>query len=220
MQTQIKMLVFDMDGTLFDTMGALNVVAQNVMQKHYGLAHEFGSELYKKTSGLPFRYQLEKIFPKNSANDVAAEEFEATKRAMYQKPVTPFPEVVEHLKLWKDWGYKIAVSSNDEEANVKIKMGEHVALADILLGHRPGFLKGKAHFDELQNKFGLSKNQMLFVGDSLHDGRMADENGIPFVGRLGTFSKDEFLALNIRCDLVKDFFELHGLLQHKYSLQT
>ena len=176
--------------------------------------------LYRKTSGVPFRSQLEKIFPQNASNDVAAEEFEATKRSMYQKPVTPFPEVTQHLKLWKGWGYKIAVSSNDEEANVKIKMGEDASLADVLLGHRPGFLKGKAHFDELQNTFGLSKNQMLFVGDSLHDGRMADENGIPFVGRLGTFSKDEFLALNIRCDLVKDFFELHGLLQHKYSLQT
>jgi len=214
------MLVFDMDGTLYDTMGALNVVAQNVMHKHYGLAHAFGSELYKKTSGLPFRYQLETIFPKHAANDTASDEFESTKRTMYQKPVQPFPEVIEHLKLWKNWGYKIAVSSNDEEANVKIKMGDDAVLVDVLLGHRPGFLKGKAHFDELQNRFGLQKDQMLFVGDSLHDGRMAAENGIPFVGRLGTFSKNEFLALNIPCDLVKDFFELHGLLQHKYSLQT
>lgn len=208
------MLVFDLDGTLFDTMGKLNDIAQSVIFKYYGLAPEFGSQLYKQTSGLPFRYQLERLFPQNQNNDEASLDFENQKVILYQKPVAFFLDVLEHLKIWKSWGLKMAVSSNDEEANVKTKLSEHAALFDHILGHRPGFLKGKSHFDELQNHYHFQKHEMLFIGDSLHDAQMAVENDIPFVGRVGTFTREAFLKLKIPCDLVNDFFELHGLLQH------
>ncbi len=144
------MLVFDLDGTLFDTMGKLNEIAQNVIFKYYGLSVEFGSQLYKQTSGLPFRYQLERIFPEHISNDKASLDFENQKVVLYQKPVALFPDVLEHLTLWKSWGLKMAVSSNDEEANVKTKLAENIHLFHDILGHRPGFLKGKSHFDELQ----------------------------------------------------------------------
>ncbi len=44
---------------------------------------------------------------------------------------------------------------------------------DIVLGFREGFEKGKAHFDYVKDKFGLDKEDMTFVGDSLKDAEKA-----------------------------------------------
>lgn len=203
-----------MDGTLFDTMGELNRLAQKVMHQFYGTPLEEAARLYKQTSGLPFRYQLETLFPNHESNQLASDLFEVTKVQMYQKPVSPFPEVFEHVKLWRDWGLKTAISSNDEIANVKIKIGPHIGLFNELVGHKPLFLKGKPHFEFLSETFQISFENMLFVGDSLHDAQLAYECGIRFIGRVGTFSHEEFLNLNLPLKLVNDFYELHGILQH------
>lgn len=211
-EKRFEMLVFDMDGTIFDTMGTLNQLARRVMNKYYGTDPEEAGRLYKKTSGLPFRYQLETLFPENPDNDTASDEFESTKVEMYKQPVEPFPEVFQFLKKWRNEGYKIAVSSNDEQANVETKVKDHTDCFDEILGHLNGRLKGKAHFDLLKEKYHLRPQDMLFVGDSLHDAKMAFENQVQFVGRAGTFQKEEFKALDYGYPVVQNFVELDALL--------
>lgn len=53
---------------------------------------------------------------------------------------------------------------------------------------------------------------MLFVGDSLHDGEVAEAEGIPFVGVAGTFSFERFTLRFPHLPVVRRFGDLPGLL--------
>ena len=61
-----------------------------------------------------------------------------------------------------------------------------------MLGFGGGLAKGARTSTPTSREFGASRQEMLFVGDSLHDGEIAEREGIPFVGIATTFSPDRF----------------------------
>ena len=64
---------------------------------------------------------------------------------------------------------------------------------DLVLGFGGGMAKGKPHLDATSRAFGVDWQEMLFVGDSLHDGEIAEREGVPFVGVATTFSAERFM---------------------------
>jgi phosphoglycolate phosphatase-like HAD superfamily hydrolase len=89
-------------------------------------------------------------------------------------------------------GARIAVSSNNGIENVSAFARDAGFTFDLVLGYGGGLAKGRTHLDATSRKFGASRQEMLFVGDSLHDGEIAEREGIPFVGIATTFSPDRF----------------------------
>jgi beta-phosphoglucomutase-like phosphatase (HAD superfamily) len=69
-------ILFDMDGTLVDTMQVFADVAAGVMVKHHGLDRARARAAYLATSGIPFFQQLEVIVPGHAGHAAAAAEFE------------------------------------------------------------------------------------------------------------------------------------------------
>ncbi len=211
--TDIKMIICDLDGTLVDSMGNFGVVAQGVLGEFFGMEAAEALAAYQRTSGLPFRFQVESLFPKDTRNEAAAVTFEERKKAGYAaKPF--FPDVLQMVPKLVALGYKFCVSSNNDQTNVTEKMAPLSIYFSEILGFRPGFLKGKSHFDHVIETYGYAPNEMLFIGDSLHDAKMAYENGVSFVARQGTFSREAFLALNLPLvTTVTDFNRLFDLLE-------
>ena len=64
----IRLVVFDVDGTLIDTMQSFADYAALLMKDHYGVEFSEARSVYFETSGLPFRKQLAQIFPGNRMN--------------------------------------------------------------------------------------------------------------------------------------------------------
>lgn len=187
-----KIVIFDFDGTLVDSMETFADVAADVMDRVYSLPQATGRRLYIETSGLPFREQLEQIFPGNEENRRAADLFEAEKLEGYFEQRV-YPDVLPTIDVLKNKGLMSAISSNNFQHLVDEFVCRRSLSLDYVLGFKDkNFCKGAPHFEYLIKATGLKKKTMLFVGDSLKDAERAIGFGIDFVGKTGLFSREEF----------------------------
>ena len=186
-----KVLLCDLDGTLIDSMPTLADLATEVIEARYGTPRILARELYLATCGLPFVKQLEEIFPDDARNAEASAEFEARKPDRCNT-IRMTADTRRALERMREMGVRIAVSSNNGTENVTAFARDAGFKFDLVLGYGGGLAKGRTHLDATSREFGASRQEMLFVGDSLHDGEIAEREGIPFVGIATTFSPDRF----------------------------
>jgi phosphoglycolate phosphatase-like HAD superfamily hydrolase len=86
----------------------------------------------------------------------------------------------------------IAVSSNNFQHLLDDFVANEAVEFDLVLGCRDNFFKGPDHFTHIHKQLGVKPTEILFVGDSLMDAQRAQESGVRFVGRTGTFSARSF----------------------------
>ena len=203
-----KLVIFDFDGTLVDSMETFADIAADVILKVYGTPREIARNQYIKTSGLPFFQQLEELHPGDDKNEEAANMFESEKILGYfdQKIYKDVPETLEHLKKQ---GIKTAVSSNNfQELVDKYMSGASINL-DYILGFRSNdFCKGKTHFRHLIETTGYPSEALLFVGDSLKDAERAITSDIEFIGKTGLFTKEDFKKYDPAVYVIEQLKEL------------
>jgi phosphoglycolate phosphatase-like HAD superfamily hydrolase len=205
-----KVLLCDLDGTLIDSMPALADLATEVIGEVYGTPRALARELYLATCGLPFIRQLESIFPGDARNLGASDAFEGRKPARCNQIRMP-ADVARTLAELKKSGVAIVVSSNNGVDNVGTFARASGFAFDLALGFGGGLAKGKPHIDLAEATFGVDRAEMLFVGDSLHDGEIAEREGIPFVGLVGTFSAERFTLRFPHMPVIRRFCQLPEL---------
>ena len=205
-----RVLLCDLDGTLIDSMPTLADLATEVMESVYGTPRILARELYLATCGLPFIKQLEDIYPGDPRNQGASDLFEGRKPARCDLIRMP-QETRRALDRMRDMGVHIAVSSNNGVTNVETFARNAGFPFDLVLGFGDGLAKGRPHIDASARKFGVGRQEMLFVGDSLHDGEIAEREGIPFVGLATTFSPERFTLRFPRVPVIRRFSSLPEL---------
>jgi phosphoglycolate phosphatase-like HAD superfamily hydrolase len=205
-----RALLCDLDGTLVDTMPTLAELAATVLADTYRLAHSLSRELYLATCGLPFCQQLEAICPGDPRNGAASARFEAAKPALCKSARMP-ADTRRALVTLQDRGVRIVVSSNNGTENVAAFAAGSGFPFDLVLGFGDGLAKGGPHIARAEQAFRAARGQMLFVGDSLHDGDIAASEGIPFVGVAGTFSRERFALRFPGLPVVSRFSEIADL---------
>ena len=205
-----KVLLCDLDGTLIDSMPTLADLATEVIEERYGTPRILARELYLATCGLPFVKQLEEIFPDDPRNADASAEFEGRKPARCNA-IRMTAETRRALERMREMGVRIAVSSNNGIENVAAFARGADFKFDLVLGYGDGLAKGRTHLDAISREFGVSRQEMLFVGDSLHDGEIAERESVPFVGVAGTFSADRFTLRFPHLPVIKRFAALPDL---------
>ncbi len=209
---EIKIIVFDLDGTLVDSMSDFTAVAGEVIHKYFQVSLAEATQMYRETSGMPFEFQIKKLFPSHENAALAVQDFETLKLKNYsQAPF--FNDVLQVLPALSQAGYKLCVSSNNHEKNVLNKIEPLRQVFDLVLGYKEGFFKGRDHFEFIKNELSLSADNIVFVGDSLNDARTASKNHIQFIARLGTFSNNDFDALGFPVRKVENFYELEQVLR-------
>ena len=205
-----RVLLCDLDGTLIDSMPVLADIATEVLGEVYGTPSTLAREFYLATCGLPFIRQLESIFPGDPRNPAASDLFEGRKPERCNQIRMP-ADVVRALGDLKRRGVAIVVSSNNGVDNVATFARASGFSFDLALGFGAGLAKGRPHIELSEATFGVDRSRMLFVGDSLHDGEIAEREGIPFVGVAGTFSYERFVLRFPDVPVVSRFAELTNL---------
>lgn len=205
--------MFDMDGTLVDTMAAFAELACDVMERFHGAERRAARARYLETSGAPFVRQLETIHPGHGANAAAASAFEAQKRAICERAAMS-ERTVRALEGLRSHGMRLIVSSNAGQPFVDAFARRAGVPFELVFGFDParGLEKGRPHVERALAHFGLAAEHLWFVGDSLHDGHLARECGVQFVGRVGTFSQRAFAERFPDAPSIHEIDELEGLV--------
>ena len=206
-----KVVVFDFDGTIVDSMDSFADIAAEVMPSQYGIDKETARRMYLETSGIPFFEQLEQLFPNHRSNEAVAKNFEDKKKLDYITK-KPFEDAKAAIDSLNNLGLKTVVSSNNFQDLVDLLAGSLDIDFDMVLGFKPGFAKGNEHFKHIKNAFGVKRDEMLFVGDSIKDGERAEGFGIDFVGREGIFSEEDFLAKFPEADVISDLGQIRKII--------
>lgn len=200
-----ELLVFDLDGTLVDTMGDYADKAAGLMQIHFGTDFAVARANYFKTSGLPFEKQLRELYPGNDNTDIVAQMFEDWKDGYLMDVSLPSAtaSLIDELQAR---GLKVAIPSNNMEIYVD-RMAKDWPV-DMALSYRPGdnYRKGEPHFITFEDHFSLSRHKMLFIGDSPNDARIAKSCKVDFMALL----TKEFVPADF-CEYLPDVHTLNTL---------
>ena len=198
-----RLLIFDFDGTLVDSMGIYARKAGELISEHYGLSKEEARKLYLKTSGLPFAEQLEILFPGDKRNEKVSRIFEEWKEEVLHH-LKPFPEVEPLLRELKEKGYLIAVSSNNLQRYVQESVEGWKVRPHFVLGWDGGeFKKGEPHVRFLEKATSLPRESFLMVGDSPNDLKLARSSRIDFIALLRSFPEESFRSVDPSVKVIK-----------------
>ena len=207
----LSVVLFDLDGTLVDTMPVFAALAADVMHRHYGLPLTEARDLYRRTSGVPFRRQLRELFGPDPRNHVAGVEFERRK-----DPVAGAARMElrtqRALRSLRASGLRLVISSNGAQRHVDRFAATCPGLFACALGDGPVGGKGEAHVARVCQALDAARTELVFVGDSLRDHELATATSIPFVARAGTFARTAWSARFPATPIIDDVDELAPLL--------
>ena len=215
-----SIIIFDLNGTLFDSVPGLIDDAVGVLRDEYGVAEAVSRPAVHDIVGRP----PEGLFA--GFAELTGRGVDEGRRVMSliaarfeERPPVLFPEVPEVLADLDRLGYTLVISATmDREV-----MDRHLREAGIrdrfrlLMGAQPtrAVLKGPEHFAIAARELGLSLEELVRravrVGDSPYDMQLAREAGIVAIGRR-TNDNDGALRAAGADYVIGDLRELESLL--------
>ena len=219
---QVRILVFDLDGTLIDTMRDLADLFCDMLQREYDVPDEVSRPIYNQLAGKGPRPQFEAVLARvgrleHELVDAITEDY--WRVAETYDPVA-FPETLEVLGRLHREGHTLIVSSGGTSASVqrKLRLTRLDPLFSLALGTDEGvpeMRKGPGHFELIARSLGLRDHELpargVFIGDAVYDMQVAREAGMVAVGRV-TDGNGETLRLAGAHHLINDLREMHALL--------
>ena len=206
--------IFDLDGTLLDTLGDLAASVNYAMSTHHLPEHSVDEVRMMVGNGV--RKLMERAIPDGAANPYFDETF-ATFRHHYMEhqfdTTRPYDGIIETLQELKRRGCRTAVVSNKFDAATKSLCNHFFSgLVDVAIGENEaaGIHKKPAPdtvFEAIR-LLGVSREEAVYVGDSDVDIATAQASGIPCISVLWGFRNREFLIAHGATTLIGSPTEL------------
>ena len=191
--------VFDLDGTLLDTLGDL-AASTNYALRTYGMP-EHSLDDVRRFVGNGVRVLMERAVPQGADNPQFEAAFQTFREHYMQNSLDttkPYDGIIETLEALKAEGCRLAVVSNKMMAatqelcrhffrdTIEVAIGEHEA---------QGIRKKPAPdtVNEAFRQLGVGKERAVYVGDSDVDILTARHSGLPCISVLWGFRDRDFL---------------------------
>ena len=200
-----KAILFDLDGTLLDTLEDLATAANRALGTLGLPAHP--TDAYRVFVGDGLRTLAERILPGEQRSaaqvDALVAAFEREYSRTWNERTAPYAGVPEMLDRLTAGGYRLSVLSNKPDAFTRLCVEQllpHWTFAP-LYGQRPGVPKkpDPAAALAIAAERGLDPAEVLYLGDTATDMHTARAAGMAAVGVLWGFrSADELRAAGAR----------------------
>lgn len=183
-----KLIIFDLDGTLLNTIADLAMATNHALQQLGYPTHD--TDTYRFFVGNGINKLLERSLPEAEKNEANVMRLRSHFLPFYDKHnadlSTPYPGIPELLQTLQQKGMKIAVASNKyQSATVKLILHYFPNIKFVeVLGQREGIpVKPDPSivFDILR-KAEVDKEEVLYVGDSNVDMQTALNAGVDAIG--------------------------------------
>lgn len=194
---KISTVVFDLDGTLMDTLQDL-AESTNYALGAYGFP-QHSIEAIRSFVGNGVRKLIERAVPQGTENPLFEEVFRTFKEhyvAHCRDHSGLYAGISEMLQALADSGYRLAVVSNKLQAGVtELQQYYFSSWIQVAVGERPEVRRKPAPDMVLQavNELGADLRETVYVGDSDVDIETARQCGIPCISVLWGFRDRDFL---------------------------
>ncbi len=195
-KSKIKAIVFDLDGTLLNTLDDLHI-SVNIMLEQNGFKTRTYDEI-RSFVGNGVAKLVERALP--NGKDENFEKYLAQFKSIYDEHkndnTAPYDGILDLLRAVKAHGYKSAIVSNKyDEAVQQLKNETFEGLIDFAVGEGNGIATKPAPDGVwlALEKLGVQKAESVYVGDSEVDVLTAKNSGLECVAVTWGFRDKELL---------------------------
>jgi phosphoglycolate phosphatase len=200
MKDRFDLLIFDWDGTLFDSIGWIVECLQGAAQASgVPVPSEY---LARSVIGLSIQHAMEALCP-GAAPGVAERLVEHYRRQYMSRPTTPaglFEGVPELLTGLRERGYRLAVATGKARSGLDHALRGTGTADWFHITRCADETASKPHpkmLFEIMEALDTPPERALMIGDSLHDLRMAESAGIAAIAvGCGANTLDELAELS------------------------
>ncbi len=187
----IKVVIFDFDGVIFDTIDIAYDIVRKTCDKHCKVKINSMKDFLKL-----YKTNFYEAMKKMGVDDMGAIKKEQIDRLRKVKP-KPFKGIKDVLKKLKQTHKVAVVSSNFQDImEMDLKRENMMGLFDIIIGADKIESKIKK-IKFILKKFNLDESEALFVTDTSGDLKEAKEAGISTMGVVwGFLPKEELLKVS------------------------
>lgn len=195
-----RAIVFDLDGTLLDTLQDIATTANQILTRHGFPTHSV--ERYRQLVGHGLGDLVRRVLPDQSVSDgdVARfiEEYRDLYSRMWRETSRPYPAVPELLRSLTEYGVPMAVLSNKRDDFTRLCVSTFfpdVPFVEVW-GEREGVPRKPDPCSALliAESLGVEPRECFFVGDSEVDMMTAKNAAMRGIGVLWGFRSREVLS--------------------------
>ena len=194
------MYLFDLDGTLLDTLEDLYLATNMALERH-SLPPRTRDEV-RMFVGNGVEMLILRAVPDDTDEDTVLwvlADFKRIYSSICEDHTKPYDGILDMLTALRERGVRIAVVSNKFDAATKKLCAKYFGeLVEVAIGERAGVRKKPAPDTVLEalRELGVTADHAVYIGDSDVDIRTAENCGMPCISVTWGLRDEDFLIEN------------------------
>ena len=208
--------VFDLDGTLLDTLEDLYLATNAALERH-SLPRRSRNEV-RLFVGNGVEMLIRRAVPASTDEETilaVLADFKTTYAAICEDHTKPYDGILDMLAALRERGIRVAVVSNKFDAATKKLCAKYFGdLVEVAIGERAGVRKKPAPdtVHEALKELGVTAEGAVYIGDSDVDIQTARNCGMPCISVTWGLRDEDFLIENGAKALVDTPEKLLGVI--------